>query len=113
MAELRRGDHSAERLRIEREHLAATRYRQQEERARKLWEWSQQPKIREFLQRDDHDHSAIIQALGKLMFGESFEALARGVPGPDAGHGGATDAAGSKVVPPSSPAGDFVQGDSR
>jgi hypothetical protein len=113
VVELSRGDHSAERLRIEREHLAATRYRQQEERARELWAWSQQPKIREFLQRDDHDHTATLQALGKLMFGEPFMEWAQGVPESDAGQRGAEDAAGPAAVPGSSPGADSNQGESR
>lgn len=113
VVELRRGDHSAERLRLEREHLAATRYRQHEERVKELWEWSQQPKIREFLKRDDHDNTAIIQALGKLMFGETFMVLAKGFPEPDAGQGGSEGAAGPEAVPPSSPTADADQGESR
>jgi hypothetical protein len=49
IAELRRGDHSAERLGLEREWLALDRVNTEQAREKLLWEWIKRPDIREKL----------------------------------------------------------------
>ena len=77
LAELRRGDHSAERLRLEREHLALARGRTERERVEEFMAWADRPEVRERL-RSTATQAEQIQALGRLMFGEDFDAFRAG-----------------------------------
>ena len=47
VVELRRGDHSAERLRIERERLELDRAQSKEKWEKRFWEWAQEPENRD------------------------------------------------------------------
>jgi hypothetical protein len=49
IVELRRGDHSAERLRLEREWLVLDRANTEQAREKLFWEWTKRPDIRERL----------------------------------------------------------------
>jgi len=49
IVELRRGDHSAERLRLEREWLALDRANTDQAREKLFWEWVKRPDVREKL----------------------------------------------------------------
>ncbi len=72
VVELRRGDHSAQRLRLEREQLAATQKRTERERVEEFWKWAANPDIREQICRGFLTRVEKIEMLGKLMFGDDF-----------------------------------------
>jgi hypothetical protein len=99
LAELRRGDHSAERLRLEREHLALARERTERERIEAFMAWADRPEVRERL-RSTATREEQIQALGRLMFGEDFH------PVPD---GYDSQASAESVAAPPSPAAAMVE----
>ena len=52
VVELRRGDHSAERLRLEREQVQLEQQRLHEKTEEELWAWALQPEIQERICRD-------------------------------------------------------------
>ncbi len=77
LVELRRGDHNAERLRIERErldmereHQAAMRERTMQERVEEFWEWASHEDIRHEICRGYKTSEERMKLLVRLMFGE-------------------------------------------
>ena len=74
---LRRGDHSAERLRLERERLADDRLERNQDLEKLFWEWFAQPKIQEKIRRkeEEEEEKAVrdleaIDEVRRAVFGE-------------------------------------------
>ena len=89
LVELRRGDHSAERLRIERERMEFERERQCVKTEEELWAWAKENQER-ICQgfKTGEEKMALVR---KMMFGDPPAWAQRGEPhpAPDAGKGGA------------------------
>jgi hypothetical protein len=70
IVELRRGDHSAERLRLEREQLEWERQRQRQQTEAELWEWAMQPDNRARICQGFRTRAEKIALLRKVMFAD-------------------------------------------
>ncbi len=70
IVELRRGDHSAERLRLEREQFEFARERERKKTEAELWEWAHQPENRERICQGFKTNAEKIALLRKVMFGD-------------------------------------------
>ncbi len=71
LVELRKGDHSAQRLRLERERLQWERERDQQRLDEQFWEWAAQPENRDRICRGYKTPGAQAQILRKLFFGDT------------------------------------------
>ncbi len=69
LVELRRGDHSAERLRLDRERIAMERDRESQRTAEELLAWAMEPKNRERICKCYQKPGVAIAQLRNLMFG--------------------------------------------
>ncbi len=70
LVELRRGDHSAERLRMERERLDLEREQSRENTEEELWAWAMQEENRERICRGFKTTAAKIALIRKIIFGD-------------------------------------------
>ena len=105
VAELRRGDHTRERLRLMREHVAATRERTKREQIEEFWKWADSD-VREQICRGFMTGPEKMQWLGRKIFGDDWDILEAA-----AGRDAADPACGT--VSTSCPTGEAHQGESR
>jgi hypothetical protein len=70
---LRRGDHNAERLRLERERLQDERAQAAKKVEEQFAEWVADPDVREQICRGFQTHEEAIEALGWRLFGDLWE----------------------------------------
>ena len=69
VVELRRGDHSAERLRLEREQVQLEQQRLHEKTEEELWAWALQPEIQERICRGFKTDQEKLNLARKVLFG--------------------------------------------
>ncbi len=69
VVELRRGDHSAERLRLEREQVQLEQQRLHEKTEEELWAWALQPEIQERISRGFKTDQEKLNLALKALFG--------------------------------------------
>ncbi|MHB1309459.1 MAG: hypothetical protein ACYDC1_04955 [Limisphaerales bacterium] len=74
VAELRRGDHTRERLRLMREEMAMTRERTKRQRVEEFWKWADS-EVREQICRGFMTQAEKIEWLGRKMFGDDWPAF--------------------------------------
>lgn len=73
VVEFRKGDHSAERLRIEREWLDREKQETAKEKLQQFWKWANDPEIREKICRGFKTQAEKIALLRKILFGDLDE----------------------------------------
>ncbi len=71
LVDLRRGDHSAERLRLDRERLAIDRERERQRTAEELIAWAMEPENRERICKGYQAPAETIARLREMMFGKA------------------------------------------
>jgi len=72
IVELRRGDHRAERLRLERQRLEFDQAQASKNLKEQFYEWAIDPDIREQICRGFKSRAEQIEMLGKFMFGDDW-----------------------------------------
>jgi hypothetical protein len=75
IVEMRRGDHSAERLRLERQRLEFDQAQASKTLKEQFFEWASDPDIREQICRGFKSRAEQMEMLGKLMFGDHWWGL--------------------------------------
>jgi hypothetical protein len=70
---LRRGDHYAERLRIERERLHEERAQAGKKQEEQFVDWASDPDIREQICRGSKTRAEMLEAVGKHLFGDMWD----------------------------------------
>ena len=98
VVELRRGDHSAERLRLEHEQLAVTRQRTQRERVEEFWKWVSDPEVREQICRGFQTRAEMLELVGQHLFGDLWHSQCVAADRPN--EPGGPEQAAAPVAPP-------------